>query len=202
MDDREDTVGRLLEGTTNFSRAEREEIFDDVFAAVAAEEGATAPAPRTLPAWLRWFALAAVVCLAIVPASMLIDTKPEFVARGGSTTNLQLQCTGEVCALGDSLTFEVTGAKAPWFAAFGRSSSGTVVWYFPATDRATSVKVEDGLLDQGVKLGDEHSTGTWTVHALFSHAPLTRDAVKACFDEHGELQCDDVELLERTFTIQ
>ena len=201
MDEREDTVGRLLEGTTNFSRAERDEMFDDVFASVSAEESAEAKEAR--PGWLRWFALAAVVCLAVVPASFLLTPgEPTFTARGADG-NVQLRCSGApACSLGDTLTFELSAPPQPWFAAFARSDAGTVVWYFPETPDAESIRVDEGLLERSVTLGDEHAPGTWTVHAIFTDTPLDREQIRDSFTESGEFSRPDAKLIRRQIDIR
>ncbi len=200
MDEREDTVGRLLEGTTNFSRDERDEIFDGVFAAVQAEE----PSPATArPAWMRWLAWAAVICFAVVPASIWLNPgEPSFVARGADG-NLRLECSGaRGCSIGDALTFDLSNPPRPWFAAFARSTNGTVVWYFPEADTAKSVGVQDGLLSRAVTLGPEHSVGAWTVYAVFSDGPLDRPSIRAAFSADGKLDRPDTTLIKRTLTIR
>lgn len=200
MDEREDTVGRLLEGTTNFSRAERDEIFDDVFAAVEAEEPTTASAR---PAWIRWFAWAAVICLAVVPLSFVMQPgEPEFVARGADG-NLQLQCSGATgCSIGDALTFELSKPPRAWFAAFAKGADGTVVWYFPEEETGQSVGVKDGMLERSVKLGAEHNIGPWAVFAVFSDFPLRREDIRDAFDDDGSINRPDITLIQRTLTIR
>lgn len=199
-DEQPDVVGRLLEGRDGFSRAERAAMFDDVFSRVEAEAPAAASSRR--PWWAGVLALGAAIALAVIVAQPTTPADEEFRARGQST-NLELRCTGDgACAAGDALTFELVGTELAFFAAFARGASGDVIWYFPEDADGQSIAIEDGSTGRAVKLGADHAGSTWTVYAVLSAAPLTRDQIRASFDESGEFVRPDGELLTRQLVVE
>ena len=199
-DQQPDVVGRLLEGRSEFSRAERDAMFDEVFDRVGAE--ATAPTTARRPWWAGVLALAAAVVLAVVVATPGSVPEDEFRARGESA-NLELRCTGAgPCSVGDVVAFEVSGAEHSYFAAFARNAAGQVIWYFPEADGGQSVALDRDLVDRSVKLGPEHAGSSWIVHAVLSAAPLGRGAIRACFDDSGAFSCADARLLTRELVVE
>jgi len=198
-DRKPDVTGRLLEGRTGFSRAEQEDIFEDVLAQVAAE----APAPATRSWWFLALGWAAVLALVMAPVAWYLasESEPEFTARG-QAANLELRCTSDACRPGESLTFELSGTSRGYLAAFARNEAGAVIWYFPEDAAGESIGVVGGLVRRSVAIGPEHQAGRWTVYAVVSDTPLTRAAVRDLFDDDGKFEGDGAELMIRDLVVK
>lgn len=183
-------IPRLLSGRDQLSIVEKEQILDTVLGGVARESGAAEPAGATAPRRARWWwlglpALAMTIAVVIIAPwrSTSTTTTSEFSARGGD----QLFAAFAPVQSNGKLLFDVHGTSGyRYFAAFSRRTDGTILWYFP-TPTGTSLDLATqpatGVLDQGIVLGDEHQPGTYRVYGVFSHEPLTRDAIKAQFDD-------------------
>ena len=170
MNDR--LTSRLLAGRDRLSRVEKDQILAGVLPAQAS---------RARWFWLAVPALAAIVLVVIAPWK----TADEFTARGGTQpiATLHVSCaTG--CAQGSKLLFDLHGTTSyRYFAAFARRADGTVLWYFPSTDTATSEPISTtGVLDRGIVLGAEHPAGAYRIYGVFSSTPLTRGAIRDAFD--------------------
>ena len=167
-------VSRLLAGRDALSRVEKDELL----------EGIVAERPRRAR-WV-WLALPALAAAALV----LLLVRPahhddELAARGGSGAFAALHVTcSPACEPGGKLVFDLHGTTGyRYFAAFGKRADGTVLWYFPATDDATSLDVPaNGVVDRTIVLGPEHPAGTYEIYGVFSNAPLGRTAIRTGFD--------------------
>lgn len=172
-------IPRLLSGRDQLSIVEKEQILDTVLGGVARESGG-----RARWWWLGLPALAMTLAIVIIaPWRSTSTTTSEFSARGGD----QLFAAFAPVQSNGKLLFDVHGTTGyRYFAAFSRRTDGTILWYFP-TPSGTSLDLATqpatGVLDQGIVLGDEHQPGTYRVYGVFSREPLTRDAIKAQFDD-------------------
>jgi hypothetical protein len=167
-------VSRLLAGRDELSRVEKDALL----------EGVLAERPRRARwVWLALpaFAAAAAVVLLVRPSHRSDD---ELAARGGSAAFAALHVTcSPQCVPGGKLVLDLHGTTGfRYFAAFARRADGTVLWYFPASDDATSVAATNGVLDQTIVLGPEHPAGAYQVYGVFSNAPLGRAAIRDAFD--------------------
>ena len=173
MNDDDRLVSRLLAGRDALSRVEKDELLDRVIAP---------PPRRTRWAWLALPALAAaaVAVLVVRPSH-----ESDFGARGGSGSfaALHVRCS-PACTPGGRLVLDAHGTTGyRYVAAFAKRSDGTVLWYFPATDDATSVEVPaSGVLDRSIVLGPEHVAGRYQIYGVFSNAPLARAEIRDAFD--------------------
>ncbi|CAN5167442.1 hypothetical protein BH11MYX1_BH11MYX1_35230 [soil metagenome] len=169
-------TSRLLAGRDHLSRSEKDEILAGL--------GQPGPRPRHRWVWLALPALAAAVALVVI-APWHPSPGSELSARGGSrpVATLRVTCAGG-CRHGAKLLFDLHGTTAyRYFAAFAKRGDGTVLWYFPATDDATSIeRSSSGVLDRGIVLGAEHPVGTYRIYGVFSNAPLTRGEIRDAFD--------------------
>jgi hypothetical protein len=174
VNDDDRLVSRLLAGRDAISRVEKDEVLGRVLA----------ERPRR-PRW-AWLALPAVAAAAV--AMLFIarpSQEPELAARGGSGAFAALHVTcSPACAAGGKLVIDLHGTTGyRYFAAFAKRADGTVLWYVPASDDATSVEVPaGGVLDRTVVLGPEHPAGTYRIYGVFSNAPLPRAAIREAFD--------------------
>jgi hypothetical protein len=172
VNDDDRLASRLLAGRDALSRVEKDDLLDRVL---------PSPAPRARWAWLALPALAAaaVAVLVLRPAH-----ESELAARGGSGTFAAVHVTcSPACTAGGKLVFDLHGTSGyRYFAAFAKRADGTVLWYFPASDDATSAEVTAGVLDRSIVLGPEHPAGTYTIYGVFSNAPLPRAAIRDAFD--------------------
>ena len=174
-------IPRLLAGSDRLSRVEK----DAILAAVV---------PGARRRRVRWLWVAAPVLAAsavlVVLAPWRSGTRDDFAARGSDRAigALGVACANG-CQPGAKLLFDVHGTTGyRYLAAFAKRADGTVLWYFPVSDAATSVDLASapsGVLDQGIVLGAEHAAGHYRVYGVFSQAPLTRAAIRDAFDaEH------------------
>lgn len=181
---------RLLSGRNSLSRVEKDRILERVLAEVA-------PARRFAPRPLHWVgAAAAVAGLVLVAAILTRDGRePELAARGGAAAvaGLAVSCPGSpsgACRPASTMVFDLSRSGGyRYFAAFGRRSDGTVLWYFPvAGGRSVDLEagLRDGLLDRGVRLGADHPPGRYRIHGIFSVEPLDREAIRARFRPGAE----------------
>ncbi|MEO6775038.1 MAG: hypothetical protein ABI467_18880 [Kofleriaceae bacterium] len=174
-------LARLLAGRDRLSRSEKDALLDGTLAAVA-------PRSRIRWPWLALPALAAAVALVMIAPWRVSAPSSDFTARGGAAPVAVLHVTCAAgCTHGDKLVFDLHGTSAyRYFAAFAKRGDGTVLWYFPAADDATSVDLTtlppSGVLDRGIVLGAEHPPGTYRIYGVFSHVPLARAAIRAAFD--------------------
>jgi hypothetical protein len=71
---------------------------------------------------------------------------------------------------------------ARYFAAFARSGSGTVIWYFPASASDHSIDLRErlhkGVLDQVVEIDAAYPSGAYEMYGVLSDTPLSRDEVR------------------------
>lgn len=165
-------TSRLLAGRDELSRIEKDKIFD-----------AALPNARKKMRWV-WLAVPALAAIVLVVVAPWRSHDP-FTARGGGEPvgTMQASCTGG-CAQGGKLLFDLHGTTGyRYFAAFARRGDGPVLWYFPAKDGETSIAVPaNGVVDRGIVIGPEHTTGTYRVFGVFSTEPLTREKLRDAFD--------------------
>jgi hypothetical protein len=176
-------VARLLAGDDRLSRVEKDAVLGVVLGA--------APRSRMRWPWLVLPAFAAAVALIVIAPWKARAPGDDFTARGGSQpmAALHLTCAGG-CTQGAKLLFDLHGTTSyRYFAAFAKRGGGPVLWYFPASDAATSLDLTtvpaSGVLDRGIVLGAEHPAGTYKVYGVFSQVPLTRTALRDAFDATG-----------------
>jgi hypothetical protein len=176
-------MSRLLSGRNRLSRLEKEQILDRVL-------GEVAPTRRRSRWWFAAMpALAAAAVLLLVLVPWRSRHAADFTARGASHAvgAFEPRCA-HGCGAGDKLLFDLAGTTGyRYFAAFSQRGDGTVLWYFPTSDGATSLELGSelgsGVLDQSIVLGSEHAPGTYRVFGVFSTEPLTRAQIRERFDE-------------------
>jgi hypothetical protein len=181
MDD--DSLHSLL-ARGRLSGAQRERILERVL-----DEHAT---PRR--ASRRWVVAASIALPAAAVVALVIGLRepaggdaglgplvpkgaPAGAVLGASCRN---RLPGE-CRHGDRLIFSVDGADAGGsFAGYAECRSPERIWYFPSADGAApSVPASAGLhvVEQAVRIGQEHGTGPCKVHLFLLDGPAERAAV-------------------------
>jgi hypothetical protein len=191
-------VHRLLAGRRGPTRREK----DDLFAAVIREVGPRRP--RWIAPALVMLGAAAALLLAPWPVSR-DDAAPALVARGdAAVATFSAFCAGGPCRPGDTLLLEVAPGGWPHFAAFARRDDGTVIWYAPRDDGA-STAATSGVLASGIVLDEVHRPGTYRVYGVFSRAALDRAAIRARFqpgDDHAASAGPDTAVVVRALVIE
>lgn len=178
-------IPRLLARRDRLGRVEKAAILDSVLAGVA---------PRRRARW--WIAIATPALVTAISVFLIAPwrsqaPRSEFGSRGGTraVASLHTVCAGAgACARGHKLLFDLQGTMGyRYFAAFSKRADGTVLWYFPALPEGVgidlAIQTQDGVLDRGIILGEEHATGTYRVYGVFSRTPLTRQTIRDGFDE-------------------
>ena len=196
-------MSRLLSGRNRLSRLEKEQILDNVL-------GEVAPAPKRMRWWLAAMpaVAAAVVVLLVLAPWRAQQQGSDFTARGGGQRLGAFKPTcAHGCRPGDKLLFDLDGtAGYRYFAAFSQRSDGTVLWYFPSNDEATSLDLSrqlgSGVLDQGIVIGNEHAAGTYRVFGVFSNEPLTRAQLRDRFDDKQLTAGPATRVVEQKLVVQ
>jgi len=102
--------------------------------------------------------------------------------RGEAEASFVPHCHDEAkrCRPGSTLSFEIVAmGGARYFAAFAQRTDGVVLWYLPAPDETSlEVQAAGAMLGTGVRLGQEHTPGNYTVYGVFSREPLDRAALR------------------------
>ncbi|HEY4056151.1 MAG TPA: hypothetical protein VGM39_06055 [Kofleriaceae bacterium] len=188
-------VGRLLAGRDQLSVNEKDAMLVRVMAQSA---------PASKPWWA--FGLAGVLAAAAVLVLVLMrghsPASEQIASRGKAASIMRVVCaeSGGIgsCQRGGKLLFDLAPAGKAYFAAFAERPDGSVIWYTPADETGTSERVTDGVAGLGIRLGDEHPTGTYRVHGVFSDEPLTREEIRAAVNADRADIVDDVRTLEVT----
>ncbi len=194
-------LSRLLSGRNRLSRLEKEQILDSVLAETA---------PRRRSRW--WFAAVPAVAAALVLVLVLVPSgrgaQGDFTARGAGHAlgAFEPTCAGG-CMTGSKMLFDVAGTEGyRYFAAFSQRADGTVLWYFPSSDDATSIELAQqagiGVLDRGIVIGREHPAGTYRVFGVFSTEPLTRQQIRERFDDVNVTAGPGTSVIERELVVR
>ncbi|MBL4632533.1 MAG: hypothetical protein JKY56_01600 [Kofleriaceae bacterium] len=207
----DELIDRLLSGKNRMSDAAHDDIFEQVMAEVAPAKKRSRFRFPILAGLL--VASAAVLMIPIAMRSAESPQADEFGARGSGQdiATFSLNCSspesGDAplsCANDAKLFFDMQGTTGyPYFAAFGRHTDGTVVWYFPEALGGHSIELaehlEQGVLDRSVVLGQAHSRGEYQVYGFYSKVPLTRADIKERF--RSGVYGDDTVLINRSFSV-
>lgn len=174
-------LDRLLGDSPELGVSEREAMLESILTRT------TVSPPLSAFGRLRW--LVAGTALVVFPAlyfAVLRGEGEQLVARGAAfRPSFSMSCIVEgraaPCQRGGKLVFLVAPAGFEAFAAIARTPDGTTLWLFPSAVDASSVDVRrlgsGGALDEAVLLDGQ--PGAYVVQGIFSHAPLSRDAVRA-----------------------
>ena len=171
----EHQIGRLLAGKNRLGRLEKEAVLDAVL-------------PRRSSHKLRWIAIAMpALAAAALLLLWLVPRKHEdaFSARGGggSVAAFAPTCNG-ACTRGGKLLFDLhgtTGYRA--FAAFAKAPDASVIWYVDGRELAHAL--DRGVLAEAIELGADLPAGCYRVFGVFSDRALSRDEIRALFDDEG-----------------
>lgn len=179
-------IPRLLAKRDRLGRVEKDAILASLLADVS-------PRRRRSRWWLGLVPAVAITIAVIMFGpwrSQPAPTPPDVLAaRGGAQafTSFRATCAG-ACERGHKILFDLHGTSGyRYFAAFSKRADGTVLWYFPSSPDDVSLdsttQPRDGVLDRGIVLGDEHASGSYRIYGVFSRAPLTRELIRARFDD-------------------
>ncbi len=178
-------IPRLLAKRDQLGRVEKDAIFESVLANVS-------PKRRRVRWWLGVVPAVAVTVAVVLLGPWRSPAAPigELAARGGGAqafASFHPSCAG-ACERGHKIVFDLHGTTGyRYFAAFSKRTDGTVLWYFPSSPDDLSLDLStqprEGVLDRGIVLGEEHAAGSYRVYGVFSRAPLTREMIRAGFDE-------------------
>ncbi len=170
-------LARLLSGRDEPSVLETEALFDRIAGEVA---------PR--PWWRRpiaWGALSGLATAAAAVALVFAPVEREFGTRGGEEPVLRAHCVVDAetapCAQGAKLLFDARPPEgAPHFAALAKRPDGTVIWYLPAPDAASSPLGDaTAVVPTAIRLGDEHPAGRYELFGVFTKDAMTRAQIEA-----------------------
>ena len=189
-----ESIDRLLAGRDRLTADEKRAIF----ASVAADP---AVRPRRVSFGL-WAGIGAAVAAASVVLMVALPRGDgELTPRGGAHPSFTLSCAPAPCAAGATLLFELEpAADQRYFAAFGRTTDGKVIWYFPENETGVGLRTDamvDGIANRGVSIGQEHGTGRVAVTGVFSRAGMTRAEVRALIESAPR----DPAVVERSFEV-
>lgn len=162
---RKETLHRLLAGG-GLSGEHREQILERIL---------PSPEVRRRRPWVSLLTLTLVP--AVAAATILLvrvggDKSPSshVTAKGTAASPiLEAHCPDRPpaqCQRGDRLIFEVNGVTpGALFGAYAERPSGERIWYFPTLDgRLPEVPSGHGVIGEGIRLGDEHIPGPYSLH--------------------------------------
>jgi hypothetical protein len=194
-------ISRLLSGRNRLSRLEKEQILDNVLAEVA-------PRRRSRLWFAAMPAVAAAVVLLLVLAPWRSREQGDFTTRGaGHSFGAFKPACAHGCSAGDKILFDLHGTTGyRYFAAFSQRADGTVLWYFPSSDDATSLDLSrqlgSGVLDHGIVIGSEHSAGSYRVFGVFSNEPLSRAQIRDRFDAERVTAGPGTSMIEQELVVR
>jgi len=214
-------LNRLLSGEPGPSIQEKEEMLRSILEQVCpAEEGAARGKRRGWSgvwSW-RWSlaggALAATLALLVVYGvpRYLGTGNDEFVSRGGGSQKglFKMVCVathpdgaqisprpGSSCRRGDTLVFRLRpGADERYFSAAALGPNGLLIWYFPSETRASLFIAEGGVSQHGIVLDVTHPAGRYRVFGVFSPEPLSREVLRATFEDHAASRSQERDVSE------
>ena len=167
-----------------------------------------APAPSRSPAWFL-VPLAAACALALVSGALLLfisadDTSPQQQLRGGravtplvglelsavsqtpgATPTARRLADGDAASLDEylQLRYRVHGAGLGHLYLLGLDARSRLLDYYPRPSARASIQIQEALsprsVGRSIRLAKRHQPGPLWVVALFSPAPLERQAVHA-----------------------
>ncbi|MBV1861106.1 MAG: hypothetical protein KUG77_22000 [Nannocystaceae bacterium] len=197
-------IGRLLSGRARLSRAEHESIAASVLEAITTEAAIPPKNRWWWPTGILVAAAAAGLLLVLLPDdTALRDPGPDpFSARGGAEgPQLRLVCEPD-CRPGAHVVLEVADDDTySHIAVFSFREDGAAIWYAPGDAAGTSVPLPAGargLLPFRIELDEAHWAGRYDVVAVFSNAPLGRDALRSAYRERP----DTVAVVERVLVVE
>jgi hypothetical protein len=179
---KEDLQLEELLGQGNLGGPEYDRILGKVLAR-------TQPRAKKRAAW--FLVPAAGVSLALAAWVLYVHPRGEQVtpkgAAGGASAAVTIGCgpsASRVCAVGDTLMFEVNAAVASgYLGAYAErvdAPGGERIWYFPSAS-GSAPRIDSGagtaVAPQGIRLGPEHAPGTYRVSVWLSTRPLQRTEV-------------------------
>lgn len=144
-------------------------------------------APRTATRAIRVF------CIDVTGATpALID------AAGSGGPAARCPHTGRL-----QLAYSLGGEAPAWLSIFARTDHGEPIWYWPPSGNAAGARVEPGhdiVLPGSFDLAAGHTPGAYRVYGVFSHGPLSHEALVAraarpSSDEAGSGSLRTVELI-------
>lgn len=196
-------AARALGPPGRLSRVEKDAILERI---EASRRGWLRRHRAALAAGVSAAAALAVALLVIVPRASRNDLTP----RGTAEMTLVVRC-GERdpgdCRPGDRLAFDFGGAPPAGYAAlFARGQTGTVIWYLPADESATSVDLtahlNEGILDRAAVLDHSYTPGHYELFAVISSRPLTRADIRAFAQGEQLVAPAGVHIETRSFVIR
>ena len=201
---------RLLSGRKSLSIQEKERIIDVAVAKCSISRKKRFVDIIQKPFFIR-VVLVSMFLSILVPFfyfKLYSDSKEgEYRFKGdGEKPFLSLTCVYNnkvrECTNGSTLVFKLRATKdRNYFSAFAKHGvSGTVLWYYPATENEKSLLVEkkrkNNILDIGIVLGDEHKPGAYEVFGVFSKRPYTREQLRSLFESDRFKKGDVLDLNE------
>ena len=199
----ERAIGRLLSGRARLSRTEHESIAASVLKATAAEPiEAPSKTRRWWPVGLMVAAAAALALVVLLPREPDPAEPDPFVARGVSDgPQLQLECQPS-CRRGAHVTLEVAEvAEYSHVAVFSFRGDGAAIWYSPGDASGQSAPLAAdprSLLPFRIEIDETHPAGRYDVVAVFSKAPLNRDALRSAYRDRSKT----VAIVERVLVVE
>ena len=178
----DEELERLLGGKRWLGVSRRDAVLEQVLAR-------TSPRPKVR----LWAALAAGLGVAATAVLLMLfrpTPEPEFATRGSTLRpSFTFSCVEDghpaPCTRGASVVFDVRPAGFGAFGAVMETPDGATVWIFPSGARSESIDLhalgEHGVLPEGLKL--EGPAGGYVIHAVFSQAPLNKDALRRALQD-------------------
>ena len=91
------------------------------------------------------------------------------------------------------------------FKTFKTASISTLLSAFlfmPGISRAQNQWLDNGVIDRGVLLGGDHPPGRYVIYGIFTHQPLTRQWLRAHFNDHAPRYGIDGEVVVREVEVR
>ncbi len=148
-------------------------------------------------------------------AYLLLNTSApdEFTEKGGEAGPFFVaQCDGPAlskdCRRGDTLIFKLKPPQnAPYFSAFAaHKRTKKTLWYYPSRTEGRSIRVDSeklkGVLKEGVRIGEEHPIGEYTIYGIFSAEPIRRTQIRTVFKKSPRDPSGALTILETTIEVE
>ena len=203
---------RFYSGRNMLTVQEKEIILDKLVSANAVTKAPRAAKMLTLR--IKAFVSVGILLLAL-PSAYLLSTafrEEAFTEKGGESPLFAVRCIEEDmsnrCPVGGTLAFKVIPPDdSLYFSVFAvNKETGKVVWYYPKSEDDVSVYLDNNhqqhILNDGIRIGQEHPLGHYTAYGIFSGKPLKRHFIRKSFESSPENRSRDMTVLEKTFEVK
>lgn len=139
------------------------------------------------------------ILLLAVPLVFMVlpNGKRTFTPKGKEApTFFDVRCIADKrpgpCKKGNKIIFKIVPPKNKhYLSVFSKHrSNGTVIWYFPGSEKEGSLEVEKYLrkdtFTRAIEIGDEHAVGTYDVYGIYTDRAVQRHEIRRLIDKKAE----------------